>query len=547
MRRLSSLSIPLNRVKTQEHSQIKGVIGVVSDFLTPPAGKVDPRRLALQFVSANRELFKVPAPALSKCAASETPLDVQPERAARSPVGYHVRLQQSYEGIPVYEGCAIVHMTKERSIYFYTSDLYPEAPAEEMDKGTAQRLSADDALEALAADLPWRGRLQGQPHCEQVYLPQEDSMRLAWCIDLSLGAQTPIADEEDRSSDWRALVDAQTGAVLQLLDVTLYARTPSWGRVFYPNPVVGLRQEDLNWDAQLPKSAYRKLRLARLDGSGFLRGPYADTADTPDRVQQVDGQFLYERGQPGFLEVMAYYHVDQVAEWVRGLGFVDLFSATAPLRINARAALGDNSKFLPKSWALQFGEGKVMDAEDASIIIHELGHAIQEAQVSDWATAKSNSPVRAMGEGFADWLATLFFAEKRRAFHATYVGDWDARGYLPPQTYLRRVDTDKTMANWQNEEHADGEIWSAVLWDLYLKLGGDSTEAATHRQARTTAAKLVLTSHLYLSDGRRDTLTYAHGLDALLTADRFIGPDPTQPGAHEQLIRDVFAKRGITA
>ncbi|MCJ7810872.1 MAG: M36 family metallopeptidase, partial [Dehalococcoidia bacterium] len=186
-----------------------------------------------------------------------------------------------------------------------------------------------------------------------------------------------------------------------------------------------------------------------------------------------------------------------------------------------------------------------MDAEDASIIIHELGHAIQEAQVKDWATARRNSPVRAMGEGFADWLATLFFAEKRRAFHPTYVGDWDARGYVPPQAFLRRVDTDKTMDNWQREEHADGEIWSAALWDLYLKLGGDSAEAATRRQARTTAVRLVLTSHLYLSDGRRDTLTYAHGLDALLTADRFIGPDPTQPGPHEQLIRDVFAKHGI--
>jgi hypothetical protein len=243
---------------------------------------------------------------------------------------------------------------------------------------------------------------------------------------------------------------------------------------------------------------------------------------------------------------MAYYYVDQVVEWVRRQGFADLFNATAPLGINARAALGDNSKFLPKSWALQFGEGKVMDAEDASIILHELGHAIQEAQVADWATATRNSPVRAMGEGFGDWLATLFFAEKRRTFHPTYVGDWDARGYSTPRTYLRRVDTDKTMAKWKNEEHADGEIWSAALWNLYLKLGGDSTEAATRLQARATAAKLVLTSHLYLSDGRRDTLTYAHGLDALLTADRFVGPDPAQPGPHEQMIRDVFAKREIT-
>ena len=541
MRKLTGLSVPLSRVKAQQHSQIKGTIGVVSDFLTPPAGEVDPRRLALRFAKANPDLLTVPA--MSKRAAAEPAVEVQPEHVARSPVGYHVQLQQSYEGIPVYGGQAIVHMTKERSVYFYTSDLFPEAP--EVEIGKSGPLSAEEALEALATELPWHGRLQCAPHCAQVYLPQEDAMRLAWCIDLSLSAKTVINDAKDRSADWRALVDATSGAVLQLLDVTLYARTPSWGRVFYPNPVVELRQEDLSWDAQLPASAYRKLRLARLDGSGFLRGRYADTALTPGRVREGDGRFLYDRSQADFLEVMAYYHVDQVVEWVRRQGFGNLFAQ--PLCIHAHdATLGDDSKFFPKRWALQFGKGRVMDAEDASIIVHELGHAIQEAQVRDWATARAHSPIRAMGEGFSDWLATLFFAEKRHAFHPTYMGDWDARGYPIPQPFLRRVDTAKTMDDWQREEHADGEIWSAALWGLYLKLGGDSADAATRQQARNTAARLVLTSHLYLSDGRRDTLTYAHGLDALLTADRFITSDPTKPGPHEPLIREVFGKRGIT-
>jgi len=181
MRKLSSLSIPLKRVKAQQHSQIKGVIGVVSDFLTPPAGRINPRRVALQFAEANQDLFQVAAPAVSKGAASDLPPDIQSGRVTHSPAGYHVNLQQSYEGTPVYGGRAIVHMTKERSVYFYTSDLYPEAPEVEMNKSGL--LTADEALEALAADLPWKGRLQGQPCCEQVYLPQEDAMRLAWCID----------------------------------------------------------------------------------------------------------------------------------------------------------------------------------------------------------------------------------------------------------------------------------------------------------------------------------------------------------------------------
>jgi hypothetical protein len=125
------------------------------------------------------------------------------------------------------------------------------------------------------------------------------------------------------------------------------------------------------------------------------------------------------------------------------------------------------------------------------------------------------------------------------------VGDWDGRGFPVPSAFVRRVDTTKTLNDWGGEEHADGEIWSAALWDLYMQLGGDSAESRTRREARETAIKLVLTSHLYLSDGMRETLRYEHGLDALLKADRFTHADVTQPGPHDGLIRDVFAARGI--
>ncbi|MBM4430070.1 MAG: hypothetical protein FJ026_06945, partial [Chloroflexi bacterium] len=417
--------------------------------------------------------------------------------------------------------------------------LYPELP--EVEAGKAGQLSAAQALEALGGVLPWQGRTRLEPLCSQVYLPYEGSLRLVWCVDLSLSARTPIETDLSRSADWRAFVDAYSGQVLQLLDTSLYGR--AWGRVFYPNPVVSLQDRDLPWHAQVPARAYRRVRLARLDESGYLAGAYADTGATANRVQRPDGMFFYERGQTGFLEVMAYCFVTRVMEWLRRLGWSGLFAR--PLRINAGAPLGDYSKFLPQSWEVHLGTGRVMDAEDASIILHELAHAIQEAQVTGWGNCHRDLPVRAMGEGFADWLATLYFAEARRTFHPTYVGDWDARGYDPPAHYLRRVDMDKTVADWQGQEHADGEIWSAALWEMYLRLGGDSAQEKTRKRARHTALQIVLTSHLYLSDGRRDTLTYSHGLSALLDADRFSSAEVTSPGPHAELIRDVFAKRSI--
>ncbi|MGC8786605.1 MAG: M36 family metallopeptidase, partial [Anaerolineae bacterium] len=469
MKRLPSLSVPLERVEVQEHTQMKGTIGVVSGFLTPPIGDVKPTRVAVEFTRANEDLIAGPYEPDGRPQLEPTKKAVvRPSLVKRSPVGYHVQLQQMYQGIPIYGGQATVHMTEERSVYFYVSDLHPKTP--EIEAGKAGEISAAEALEAIEIKLPWRNREESEPRCEKIYYPLGDDFRLAWCIDLSLRAQEPIQSDLDRSSDWRAIVDAYTGDLLELRDLSLY--DTAWGYVFYPNPVVALRQENLSHDAQIPDGAYRKVALAGVDNSGFLRGPYADTGKTLNRAYEPGKQFFYRRGDSRFLEVMAYCFVTRVMNMLRAQGWPNLFPR--PLLIDAQAPLGDNSKFLPSSWELRFGTGKVMDAEDASIILHELGHAIQEAQVPRWADCDKNLPVRAMGEGFGDWLATLYFAEEPRAFHPTYVGDWDARGYVTPRTFLRRVDSGKTMANWQGDEHADGEIWSAALWDLYLRLGGDS-------------------------------------------------------------------------
>ncbi len=540
MKGLPELYVPPHRATVYEHSQFKGAIGVMDGFLTPSASKARPRDVAVQFTEANDDLVPPPYELRARPRARlEARAIIQPGAVTRSPSGYHVQLEQSYHGIPIYGGRATVHMTSERSVYFYVSDLQPQAPQAE--PGTSGEVSCQEALEIVAAELDWRNRLESKPCCHRTYFAHGGELHLAWCIDLCLRASDAIQAGRDRSSDWRAMVDAHSAQLLELRDLSQYEL--AWARVFYPNPVVALRQADLAHDAQIPDRAYRRVRLAGLDQSGFLRGKYADTVKTLGRVHEPSRQFVYNRGQRGFPEVMAYCFVSRVMSWLRRLGWGGIFSR--PLRINARAPIGDHSKFLPNRWEVCFGQGDVLDAEDASIILHELGHAVQDAQVHGWADCSHDMPVRAMGEGFGDWLATLYFAEQRRSFHPTHIGDWDARGYPVPSAFARRVDTDKTLDNWAGDEHADGEIWSAALWDLYMQLGGDSTQLKMRREARETALRLVLTSHLYLSDGMRETLTYEHGLDALLKADRFAHTDIARPGPHARLIREVFARRRI--
>jgi hypothetical protein len=51
----------------------------------------------------------------------------------------------------------------------------------------------------------------------------------------------------------------------------------------------------------------------------------------------------------------------------------------------------------------------VRDAEDAEVIFHELGHAIQDAQVPGLLN-DGGEEVRAISEGFGDYWAASYYA-----------------------------------------------------------------------------------------------------------------------------------------
>ena len=105
------------------------------------------------------------------------------------------------------------------------------------------------------------------------------------------------------------------------------------------------------------------------------------------------------------------------------------------------------------------------DAEDAEIILHEYGHALQDDQLPGFGASKEG---KAMGEGFGDYLAASFFADVKPQPMRPTVGNWDAVSYSgaePP--CLRRLDSNKKYPkDIKGEEHDDGEIWSSCLWEI---------------------------------------------------------------------------------
>src|SRR4029450_3753477 len=148
------------------------------------------------------------------------------------------------------------------------------------------------------------------------------------------------------------------------------------GSVFVPNPVQSLGDETLtdqkDADSAVPAAAYHTVQLTNLDGSGFLRGDYANVySSTGNLAFSPTNTFAYTRHQDEFEQVMTYYWITEAQKYIHSLGFGvtrrSIDNRPQAARINQ---LGYDNSFAtdhPKN-ELRFGKGGVDDAEDGEVI-----------------------------------------------------------------------------------------------------------------------------------------------------------------------------------
>jgi hypothetical protein len=278
--------------------------------------------------------------------------------------------------------------------------------------------------------------------------------RLAWAVYSSAGVRT--------------LVDAGSGNVIRRDQVIKEAS--GRGRVFDPNPVVTLRDESLtdqkDADYAALQPAYFLRTLTNLDGSGYLRGDFADVSGN-GQAFSANLEFLYGRSDARFEQVMAYHAVTGAQAYIQSLGFSDINNE--PQEVRADQFGGDNSFFYPKQDFIKIGKGGVDDGEDADVIWHEYGHAMQESQVPGFGVGHDAG---AIGEAFGDYWAVTMSVPVSGGFEVPCVADWDSVSYTDAEPHcLRRVDLDLTVEDATGGIHHDGQIWSRALWDIHRALG----------------------------------------------------------------------------
>ena len=513
-----------------EHDRVKTFRGKLS-----PSSSGTPKDVAINFLKENAPIFLI-NPSLQ---------DLQVESVRETLGGYLVVFRQTFKGLPVFNGKIEVHLKKDNSVFLIHNNYLPN-----INVYVTPTLMRKKVIELAKNDFFKNCRYKKskvgppQPCTGSELTFKTDKVQLGIIEKqgkpyLVYNIVVTIEQNESLFDTWEYYVDAHNGNILE--KIRLIQDVRGIGRVFNPNPVNTLNnntlQDNNDINEAVSNNAYflKPLRgIREISGLYYLKGPYVEVTDriekpyyfslTSGYIISTSGNFTFKRYNNKFEHVMVYYHIDKTQRYIQSLGFTNVNNRK--IKVDPHGLSGaDNSHYVANpigAGYLAFGEGGVDDAEDADIILHEYGHAIQDNQAPG-KYLKCHTEAGAMGEGFADyWAASNTYSISIvNGFDPACIGEWDQA-----PNCLRRVDGNKSYCDKVGECHVDGEIWSAALWDLFKILGRKITD------------KLVLQSHFLVPDNP----TFSEGAQALLDAD-----EQLYGGVHNSTICSVMIKRKIYA
>ena len=452
--------------------------------------------------------------------------DLNPQRHSVDRGGEVFVFQQEHRGVPVFDSTVLVGLDTGDTIVYARSDYVRDLDLLVPDT-TPVLTPARAVMEAGSA---LGARLDGHTTDTRLVIVEGDRAHpghhLAWEVAVFLRA--PLGD-------WHVFVDARTAEVVRVIDRlkraagSCTACDPATdfqcGLVLHANPVDALNDTTLRDNSNV-NAVQSGCALHSLTSAIRLDGQYANTSITSSRIAPPYNA-TRSLSQPALDEVNVYYHLTRSKEYLNLLGFPGVMNFS----INADAhdsALGDNSHYVASGHYLEFGQGGVDDAQDADVIYHEYGHAIQDNQVPGYGDTLEAASI---GEGFGDyWAAALTDDSFATALGASCVASWDAVSYNPytgtPGTgCLRRVDeTRQYPQQIFGEVHDDGEIWSSALWQMRSMVGPQAGDT------------LVIKSHTFLTP----SASFLNAADALIAADLTL-----YGGVHAAAIHAAMASRGI--
>jgi hypothetical protein len=514
--------------------------------------------------------------------------DLKQERVIDAPNASSVRFSQLFAGLPVFASDIVVnvddrgHLTSVYNAYHYDipADLKPDRAriGEEEARRIAQAaLPGHRGVEVLHGELVIyqyrhvpvtidKPHGANGPRLQSIAAfalnraeaaaagraPRVGQHFLAWNLRVQTGSPRGL---------WRVFVDVMTGDVLNIIDLNQYDSGTAF--VFDPNPIVTSGNVALRHSspAATINAERRTVSVDRLDppsgGVSKLHGSFvrmaAEESPAVAEPTSATATFEYAWDDNSFLDAMAYFHLDRFQNYVQStLGITNAANYAIP--VDPQGFNGDdNSHYQPAgdgTGYIAFGGGTqpipgsnpVPDAADAMVVLHEYGHAIQ-----DNSNPNFDNPASGLGEGFGDALAAIFYDDRHadpaatRGFMMSWdsemgTGSWSGRRY--DMAWL--FDGPEYAAAMASDNHTAGQLWCATMFELYRKLGGDSSNANVKAAARDIVLRLHLQANFLVPTNDATAQQMGQQIEA---ADQNLGGWRYPNGLHRKVIYDTFRRR----
>jgi hypothetical protein len=530
---LAAVAEPPSSVPVPEWPEARIFTGDAGARESVPGGD---EAAARRHLARNGALYGVP----------EAPGDLRLEKVDESLLGRHFHFRQYSGGIPVLHAGVSVSMSHSNGAVYLVHCA--TVPADAAGRSGRALLDSEGALDRAWEHVSVRGRLNALPGCELVWVPVRGGLRLAYAA--GIACSSPLGA-------WDVIVDAETGQVLESANrmrtdsrKRRAAREPApggtaWTRpavlraaataeflsagkaavpsapalldsgpqgaalVFDPDPRTALADDSLS-NTSAPAVFASALVQRPLRGITFesglyrLTGPWVTISDfdlpsTPPSTT-ADGQWSFPRGNNGLNDAMVYLHIDQSQRYLQALGYTGARGVQSrSIQADSDGVDGDdNSYFDPAGNRVSFGHGGVADPEDADVILHEYGHAIEYAIEPDFWRGDTG----AIGEGFGDYWAGSYglSCSNGATFHPDWVFHWDGHN----EYWSGRVLDSKALytpgATYDAHQYVNGvlgdELWSAPLFQSLKRL-------LDLGRARAEADAVVIESHFGMGYGTR--------------------------------------------
>ncbi len=476
-------------------------------------------------------------------------------RVQESLTGTHYTYQQMLRGLPVDRAEIIVSIGKNgqlQKVFNETRPISREIDAKAVNQlYNKHQLSEDQALERGWANMKVQHPLVAVPKGELVWLPTKDGVQLARKVTIqaemptggfvqylnahdgtlldsystslprtnkagerSIAARAQLAGAPlDRQSATAAAKMAASKVQPMAASAALASGINGSGLAFDPDPRTTLNTDALTdtSPASAFDAAYQTKTLADLTVSGgvySLSGPFVNikNIEAPATAPSTtaNGVWTAKRGNNAFDDTNVYFHLDQNQRYIQSLGFTGSKSIiNRPLDVDTDGVNGDdNSHYSGGSPDyLAFGHGCVNDSEDADVILHEYGHAIQANINPSW----SGGDTGAMGEGFGDyWAGSYSYSRPNgNVYHPEWVFSWDGHSscwdgrllnrtnaqYNASKTYGAHTSVTEAGVTFQSDE-----LWSAPLFEAMKAL-------IAAGKPRANIDKIILEAHFGLGSG----------------------------------------------